>query len=55
MVHVLPQTKMRGNSKEGFIEINKDGDLKNGIRVQMDQVDGIKIKEPAKEGRNRKT
>lgn len=53
MVHVLPHTEMQGNSKEGFIKTNKYGNLKNEIRVQMTQVDGIIIKEAAKEGRNR--
>lgn len=41
---------MQGNSKEGFIKTNKHGNLKNGIRVEMTQVDGIIIKEATKEG-----
>jgi hypothetical protein len=34
--------------------MNKDGDLQNGIRVQMGQVQVIEIKEAAKKGGNRK-
>jgi hypothetical protein len=41
------------NSKEGFIKMNEYSDLKNGIRVQMGQIDGIIIQEAMKEGRNR--
>ena len=34
--------------------MNKDGDLQNGIRVQMGQIQVIEIKETAKKGGNRK-
>jgi hypothetical protein len=33
---VLEQGKIRWNAKKCFTEIDKDGDLKNGIRVEMD-------------------
>jgi hypothetical protein len=35
--------------------MNKDGDLQNGIRVQMSQIQVIEIKETAKKGGNRKS
>ena len=34
--------------------MNKDGDLQNGIRVQMGQIQVIEIKEAAEKRRNRK-
>jgi hypothetical protein len=35
--------------------MNKDGDLQNGIRVQMGQIQMIEIKETAKKRGNRKS
>jgi hypothetical protein len=35
--------------------MNKDGDLQNGIRVQMGQIQVIEIKETAEKGGNRKS
>jgi hypothetical protein len=35
--------------------MNKDGDLQNGIGVQMGQIQVIEIKETAEKGRNRKS
>jgi hypothetical protein len=35
--------------------MNKDGDLQNGIRVQMGQIQVVEIKETAKKGGNRKS
>jgi hypothetical protein len=35
--------------------MNKDGDLHNGIRVQMGQIQVIEIKETAEKGGNRKS
>jgi hypothetical protein len=33
---VLKQGKIRWNAKKCFTEMDEDGDLKNGIRVEMD-------------------
>jgi hypothetical protein len=33
---ILEQWKVRRNSKQSFTKVNKDNDLKNGIRVEMD-------------------
>jgi hypothetical protein len=33
---VLEQGKIVGNSKNCFIEMDEDGDLKNGIGIEMD-------------------
>jgi hypothetical protein len=35
--------------------MNKDGDLHNGIRVQMGQIQVVEIKETAEKGGNRKS
>jgi hypothetical protein len=35
--------------------MNKDGDLQNGIRVQMGQIQVIEIKETVEKGGNRKS
>jgi hypothetical protein len=35
--------------------MNKDGDLQNGIRVQMGQIQVIEIKETTEKGGNRKS
>jgi hypothetical protein len=35
--------------------MNKDGDLQNGIGVQMGQIQVIEIKETTEKGRNRKS
>jgi hypothetical protein len=33
---VLEQGKTRGNSQKSFTEMDEDGDLKNGIGIEMD-------------------
>jgi hypothetical protein len=43
------------NSKVGLAQMNKDGDLQNGIGIQMSQVQIIKVKETAEEGRDGKS
>jgi hypothetical protein len=35
VIEIPPKSKMGANPKEGFTEMNKDSDLKNGIGVQM--------------------
>jgi hypothetical protein len=32
-----------------FTEMNKDGDLENGVRVQMDKINLIMVKKPTEE------
>jgi hypothetical protein len=46
---ILEQRKVRRNSLESLIEMDKDGDLKNGIGIEMDQFDLIMVKESAEE------
>jgi hypothetical protein len=43
------------NSELGLAQMNKDRDLQNGIGIQMSQVQIIKVKETAEEGRNGKS
>jgi hypothetical protein len=43
------------NSEVGLAQMNKDRDLQNGIGIQMSQVQIIKVKETAEEGRNGKS
>jgi hypothetical protein len=47
--------KARQNTKEGFTKMNKNGDLQNGIGIQMGQIQVIEIKESAEERRNGKS
>jgi hypothetical protein len=46
---------VRKNSEVGLAQVNKDRDLQNGIGIQMSQVQIVKVKEAAEEGRNRKS
>jgi hypothetical protein len=43
------------NTKESFAQVNKNGNLQNGIRIQMGQIQVIEIKETAEERRNGKS
>jgi hypothetical protein len=42
---------MRQHAEISFAKVNENKDLENGIRVQMSQVDVIKIKEATKKRR----
>jgi hypothetical protein len=55
MIQVLPQTEMRKNSKVGFAQMNKDRNLQNRVGIQVSQIQIVKVKETAKEGRNGKS
>ena len=55
MIQVLPQTEVRKNSKVGFTQMNKDRNLQNRVGIQMSQIQIVKVKETAKEGRNGKS
>jgi hypothetical protein len=43
------------NTKESFAQMNKNGNLQNGIGIQMCQIQVIEIKETAEERRNGKS
>ena len=45
---------MRQHAKKSFAKVNENRDLENGIRVQMSQVDVIKIKEATEKRRDGK-
>jgi hypothetical protein len=55
MIQVLPQTKVRKNSKVGFAQMNKDKNLQNRVGIQVSQIQIVKFKETAKEVRNGKS
>jgi hypothetical protein len=55
MIQVLPQTEVRKNSKVGFAQMNKDRNLQNRVGIQVSQIQIVKVKETAKEGRNGKS
>jgi hypothetical protein len=55
MIQVLPQTEVRKNSKLGFAQMNKDRNLQNRVGIQVSQIQIVKVKETAKEGRNGKS
>jgi hypothetical protein len=48
MIKVFPETEMGENPEKGLAQMYKNGNLQNGIRVQMCQVQFIEIKETAK-------
>jgi hypothetical protein len=43
------------HTKKSFAQMNVNGNLQNGIGIQMSQVKTIEIKEAAEKGRNGKT
>jgi hypothetical protein len=43
------------NTKESFTQMNKNGNLQNGVGIQMGQIQVIEIKETVKERRNGKS
>jgi hypothetical protein len=45
---------MRQHAEISFAKVNENRDLENGIRVQMSQVDVIKIKEATEKRRDGK-
>jgi hypothetical protein len=55
MIQVLSQTEVRENSKVGFAQVNKDRNLQNKVGIQVSQIQMVKVKETAKEGRNGKS
>jgi hypothetical protein len=55
MIQILPKAKMGKNPKIGLTQMNKNGNLQDRIRVQMGQVQIVKVKETAEEGRNGKS
>jgi hypothetical protein len=55
MIQVLPQTEVRKNSKVGFAQMNKYRNLQNRVGIQVSQIQIVKVKETAKEGRNGKS
>jgi hypothetical protein len=50
MIKVFPETEMGENPAKGLTQMYKNGNLQNGIRVQMCQVQFVEIKETAEEG-----
>jgi hypothetical protein len=46
---------MGKNPEEGLTQMNKNGNLQDRIEIQVGQVQIVKIKETAEEGRNRKS
>jgi hypothetical protein len=55
VIQVFPQTKVRKNSKVGFTQMDKDRNLQNRVGIQMSQIQIVKVKETAEEGRNWKS
>jgi hypothetical protein len=43
------------NTKESFAQVNKNGNLQNGIGIQVGQIQVIKVKETAEERGNWKS
>jgi hypothetical protein len=55
VIQILPQSKMGQHTKKSFAQMNINGNLQNGIGIQMGQIKTIEIKEAAEKGRNGKT
>ena len=47
MIQVFPDAEMRENPEKGLTQMYKNGNLQDGIRVQMGQVQFVEIKEVA--------
>jgi hypothetical protein len=50
MIKIFPGTEVRENPEKGLAQMYENGNLQNGIRVQMRQVQLIEIKETAEKG-----
>jgi hypothetical protein len=55
VIQIFPQSKVWQDAEKSLTQMNKDGDLQNGIRVQMGQIQKGEIKETAEKGGNRKS
>ena len=55
VIQILPQSKMWQDTKKSFAQMNINGNLQNGIGIQIGQIKTIEIKEAAEKGRNRKS
>jgi hypothetical protein len=55
MIQILPEAEMGKNPEIGLTQMNKNGNLQDRIRVQVGQVQIVKIKETVEEGRNGKS
>jgi hypothetical protein len=55
VVQVLPQAEVWQNTKESFAQVNKNGNLQNGIGIQVGQIQVIEVKETAEERGNWKS
>jgi hypothetical protein len=55
MIQILPKAEMGKNPEIGLTQMNKNGSLQDRIRVQVGQVQIVKIKETVEEGRNGKS
>jgi hypothetical protein len=50
MIKIFPKSEVGENPEKGLAQMYKNGNLQNGIRVQMHQVQLIEIKETAEKG-----
>jgi hypothetical protein len=55
IIQVFLETEMGENTQKGLTQMNKNGNLQDGIRVQMSQVQFVEIKEAVEKGRNGKS
>jgi hypothetical protein len=51
VIEVFPETKIGKNPEKGLTQMYKNGNLQDGIRVQMSQVQFGEIKEAAEKER----
>ena len=50
MVQGPPQVEVRGDSQERLAQVNKDRDLRDGVRLEMSYLKPVEEEEPAEEG-----
>jgi hypothetical protein len=55
MIQILPKAEMGKNPEIGLTQMNKNGNLQHRVRVQVGQVQIVKVKETAEETRNGKS
>ena len=52
---MLKEIEMGADSKKCLVDIDEGGNLKNGIRIQVDQFNSIMVKQSPKERTSRQT
>lgn len=55
MIKISPQPKVWVNPEKCFAEVHEDGNLKDGVGIQMGQIERVIVKEATEKGGNGQT